>query len=248
MVTAAEVDEDRLPLCTCRAGRQRRAHHLCEATLTTSFLPSRRFALAIVALVGVGLTVSTSASAAVPPAAAPAKIFACVDKTKLTVRIIDPAKKQECKSTEQALSWNVTGPAGARGPAGPRGATGPAGPTGATGATGPKGPAGPVGPQGPASPATPDSRFGTRTANAAAGSGAPCTMGSVWLTAGTVAGGTPASGQILSIAQNPALFSLLGTSYGGDGRVSFALPDLRPAAPNGLTYVICTNGVFPVRN
>ena len=35
------------------------------------------------------------------------------------------------------------------------------------------------------------------------------------------------NGQILPIAQNTALFSLLGTNYGGDGRVTFALPDLR---------------------
>lgn len=34
-------------------------------------------------------------------------------------------------------------------------------------------------------------------------------------------------GQILSIAQNTALFSLLGTTYGGDGKTTFALPDLR---------------------
>ena len=35
------------------------------------------------------------------------------------------------------------------------------------------------------------------------------------------------NGQIMSIAQNTALFSLLGTIYGGDGQVTFALPDLR---------------------
>lgn len=34
-------------------------------------------------------------------------------------------------------------------------------------------------------------------------------------------------GQLLPINQNQALFSLLGTTYGGDGRVNFALPDLR---------------------
>jgi microcystin-dependent protein len=34
-------------------------------------------------------------------------------------------------------------------------------------------------------------------------------------------------GQLIPIAQNTALFSLLGTSYGGDGRSTFALPDLR---------------------
>jgi microcystin-dependent protein len=35
------------------------------------------------------------------------------------------------------------------------------------------------------------------------------------------------SGQLLSISQNSALFSLLGTTYGGDGQTTFALPDLR---------------------
>lgn len=34
-------------------------------------------------------------------------------------------------------------------------------------------------------------------------------------------------GQLLAISQNTALFSLLGTTYGGDGRTTFALPDLR---------------------
>ncbi|MGO4294466.1 phage tail protein [Chitinophaga sp. RAB17] len=40
-------------------------------------------------------------------------------------------------------------------------------------------------------------------------------------------------GQLLSIAQNSALFSLLGTTYGGDGVTTFALPDLRGRAPIG---------------
>ena len=39
------------------------------------------------------------------------------------------------------------------------------------------------------------------------------------------------SGQLLSISQNTALFSILGTTYGGDGRTTFALPDLRGRAP-----------------
>jgi microcystin-dependent protein len=38
-------------------------------------------------------------------------------------------------------------------------------------------------------------------------------------------------GQLLSIAQNQALFSILGTTYGGDGRTTFALPDLRGRVP-----------------
>jgi microcystin-dependent protein len=47
------------------------------------------------------------------------------------------------------------------------------------------------------------------------------------------------NGQLLPINQNQALFSLLGTTYGGDGRVNFALPDLRGRVPfhvgNGFT-------------
>lgn len=39
------------------------------------------------------------------------------------------------------------------------------------------------------------------------------------------------NGQILSIAQNTALFSLLGTTFGGNGQTTFALPDLRSRVP-----------------
>ena len=42
---------------------------------------------------------------------------------------------------------------------------------------------------------------------------------------------TQCSGQILAISQFTAVFSLLGTTYGGDGRTSFALPDLRGRSP-----------------
>jgi microcystin-dependent protein len=38
-------------------------------------------------------------------------------------------------------------------------------------------------------------------------------------------------GQLLPVAQNTALFSLIGTIYGGDGRTTFALPDLRGRVP-----------------
>ena len=55
-------------------------------------------------------------------------------------------------------------------------------------------------------------------------------------------------GQLLSIAQNQALFSLLGTQFGGDGKSTFALPAL-PGVPtqNGaeLTYCIALKGVYP---
>src|SRR6478672_3878846 len=39
------------------------------------------------------------------------------------------------------------------------------------------------------------------------------------------------NGQLLPINQNQALFSLLGTTFGGDGRVTFGLPDLRGRTP-----------------
>ena len=54
-------------------------------------------------------------------------------------------------------------------------------------------------------------------------------VGEIRIFGGTFApvGWALCQGQLLPIAQNQALFSLLGTTYGGDGRVTFALPDLR---------------------
>ena len=58
------------------------------------------------------------------------------------------------------------------------------------------------------------------------------------------------AGQLLQISQNTALFSLLGTNFGGDGRTTFALPDLQGKAPlAGLTYYMAvTNGIYPTRD
>ena len=42
------------------------------------------------------------------------------------------------------------------------------------------------------------------------------------------------NGQLMPINQNQALFALLGTTYGGDGRVTFALPDLRGRVPGHM--------------
>ena len=144
----------------------------------------------------------------------------------------------------------ATGAVGATGPAGPTGATGAQGPTGATGAQGTKGDtgaAGATGATGATGPAGTATGFGVNTNWAAAGRGETCTLGEIILTAGAVANGTPANGQLLSIAQNTALFALLGTTYGGNGTTTFALPDLRSVAPNGLTYSICMEGIFPSR-
>jgi microcystin-dependent protein len=57
------------------------------------------------------------------------------------------------------------------------------------------------------------------------------------------------NGQILPINQNQSLYSLLGTTYGGDGRTSFALPDLRGrtpihvgASPGGSNHTLGSKG------
>jgi microcystin-dependent protein len=59
-----------------------------------------------------------------------------------------------------------------------------------------------------------------------------------------------ADGSVISIASNTTLFTLLGTTYGGNGTSNFALPDLRAADPKGngpagVNYYICTFGFFP---
>lgn len=59
------------------------------------------------------------------------------------------------------------------------------------------------------------------------------TLATIMLFAGNFAprGWALCEGQLLPISQNQALFSLLGTIYGGDGRTTFALPDLRGRTP-----------------
>ncbi len=105
---------------------------------------------------------------------------------------------------------------------------------------------GPAGPRGPAGTA---SLFGRSTNKASTGTGgATCTLGEILLTAGTTAptGTLLANGQLLSISGNTALFGLLGTAYGGNGTTTFAVPDLKKSAPDGLSYSICaTAGIFP---
>lgn len=62
----------------------------------------------------------------------------------------------------------------------------------------------------------------------------------------TPSGFVPCDGAMLPIGQNAALFSILGTTYGGDGMTTFAVPKL--ASPvEGMHYVITVNGIFPTR-
>ena len=58
-------------------------------------------------------------------------------------------------------------------------------------------------------------------------------IGQITLFAGDFAprGWAKCEGQLIPISQNTALFSILGTMYGGDGRTTFALPDLRGRVP-----------------
>ncbi|WP_299103668.1 tail fiber protein [uncultured Tenacibaculum sp.] len=61
-------------------------------------------------------------------------------------------------------------------------------------------------------------------------------LGEVKMFAGNFAprGWAFCEGQLLPISQNTALFSILGTMYGGDGRTTFGLPDLRGRIPMGM--------------
>src|SRR5690242_13853470 len=67
-------------------------------------------------------------------------------------------------------------------------------------------------------------------------------MGEIRIFGGTFAplGWAFCNGALLSIAQNGALFNLIGTTYGGDGQNTFALPDLRGRVPvhQGTGYVM----------
>jgi Phage Tail Collar Domain/Collagen triple helix repeat (20 copies) len=162
-------------------------------------------------------------------------------------------------ATGPAGAAGVDGEAGPQGPQGLQGDPGPqglqgekgdAGAQGPQGDTGPQGPKGDTGPQGPPDASAVDflSRVGTDTGGAAASRGRECTLGEIMLTAAVVAtNGVPAAGQVLSISDNSALFSLIGTNYGGDGKNTFQLPDLRSVTPNGMTCSICVDGIYPSR-
>jgi len=63
------------------------------------------------------------------------------------------------------------------------------------------------------------------------------------------AGWALCNGQVVAIADNDTLFQLIGTTYGGDGQSTFALPDLRGrvpvhmgSGPTGTTYVLAEQG------
>jgi hypothetical protein len=88
---------------------------------------------------------------------------------------------------------------------------------------------------------------GSNEMSGGAGLGHPCALAEVTLFAGNFAptGWDFAHGQIMRIDMNQALFSLLGTTYGGNGQTTFALPNLSGLEPDGVNYIICVAGVYP---
>jgi len=82
-----------------------------------------------------------------------------------------------------------------------------------------------------------------------------CYIGEIRLFAGNFAprGWASCDGTSLDINTYTALFSILGTQYGGDGQRNFQLPNLAPLAEadGGTTpirYIICLEGIYPSRN
>jgi hypothetical protein len=170
-------------------------------------------------------------------------------------------------------SAGAAGPAGAAGsigPQGPAGQAGPKGDTGSAGATGQAGPQGPTGPTGATGPQGPQGTPGSSTlpanlqafstlltpiesqeynAQFTSGNGGTCTLGDIVLSTDRYYGGNyqPADGTLYQISTNTAVFSLLGTRFGGDGVHTFGVPNLNAATPSGLYYSICFKGVFPPR-
>jgi len=55
----------------------------------------------------------------------------------------------------------------------------------------------------------------------------------------------PCDGRLINISINPALFSLIGNKFGGDGSSNFGLPNYDSSAPRGSRYLICIGGDFP---
>ncbi|MDW5598700.1 hypothetical protein VSS74_30340, partial [Conexibacter stalactiti] len=103
---------------------------------------------------------SADAALAATPAAANARLYACVTNDFKTLNLT--TRGGRCDAGQQKISWAIEGPRGVAGPRGARGAagatgkagaTGPQGARGETGATGATGAKGETGAQGPAGPA-----------------------------------------------------------------------------------------------
>lgn len=181
-------------------------------------------------------------------------ISGCYSKRTGALRI---AVHGRCHKGELSVSWNKRGPTGPSGPAGTvnvssfytkEQADARYLPLAGTAAN-----ANALGGQS-ASAFAASSMFGHPIAEPETGtSGAgECNLGSIFLTPDKIipAGTVLLHGQLLKISEYATLYQLLGTTYGGDGKTTFALPDLRGAEPKGqgpagVNYVMCIFGVYP---
>jgi hypothetical protein len=97
-------------------------------------------------------------------------------------------------------------------------------------------------------------RFGNgrppSTRTAVSGQGFGCLLGNIELVPYDYApvGTVFADGQQLQISGNRVLYNLIGTTYGGNGTSTFALPDLHDLGPGHANYVICITGGYPSHN
>jgi hypothetical protein len=173
----------------------------------------------------------------------------------------DPSSPPHCRRHDSPISWNQTGPAGAKGDAGATGAAGPAGPqglkgdtgpAGPTGATGPAGPVGPVGPQGaqgdigntgPSGPTGPTGPQGPKGDTGPAGPrGVPGTAGMYWHTAQFTVPTGPGTSRITQ-----HVYCLTGDqAYGGGAWVENpdgdqSVTESAPSGDLGSWYVQVTN-------
>ena len=166
--------------------------------------------------------------------------------------VLFDSKESSTTSHPAVLQVTLTG-GGAQGPAGPQG------PQGIQGPAGPQGAAGAPGPQGPAGPAATIPANLTAFSNVLSSTGVDygsqfigaqtCELGDILLSVNLYTFGSysPADGSLHTITSNTALFSILGTRFGGDGRTTFAVPNLTAATPAGLHYSICVQGTYPSR-
>jgi hypothetical protein len=194
----------------------------------------------------------------------PPTIRACYSSRTGALRVLRTA---HCGRGEIFVTWNqrgIAGPAGAQGPQGLQGPTGTVDtsnfytksqtdtrylPVAGIAANSSE-----LGGQAPSAFAA-SSLFGSPTSvNGGSNPDPYCVLGEIKLTATSGASLPPnwtlAQGQLVSIVSNTPLFSLLGTTYGGNGTTNFAVPDLRGAEPKGaspsaVNYAICTSGIFP---
>ena len=125
------------------------------------------------------LSVASVATATTPATSSTTRIYGCVNKTTLVVRIVvHRVGRPDCRSNESAVSWNCVGPTGAAGATGAIGLTGPTGANGTNGTNGSNDSAGPAGPAGATGATGAAGTNGTNGTDGATGAtGAPGTNG-----------------------------------------------------------------------